>query len=900
MDDSFGILDISGIDVSAVGVKSRGRRDSSLIMPLRDITNTNTAANENAGSAKDAVMKGRRSSVDPAVANAQREVKKLRAQLQDKDKQILLLDKQLLTTRDQLQDLQAQDAKLKSVSREARRMISAQESSQRAKNVAIARIEGQLQRMTVMEENRVKRKNLELKELALEFDRMEEQYEAQLAAAEEEATSLRGAAEERDGLREQLVQSEAQMREIEALHIQSEVDMLTAVTQANCTLYNVLGNANSPVESSESGSLKQVCSELLQNAEAVRNEVERLRLEVAAANNRITQRDDENYSMRLQLDHMASENSTLTGRVEALGTELSIVKDSEFSQVQINDKLVRQMAEIEKTHAISMQSMQNNIKTTEDNLAIQIDLVRQMSSENAELRVALGTAQAEVCELTARLQEEVRLRAEDSASWSLRLNTMEETRKSLEVASHDEVSLLQAKLAGLQSELAAVTEQYENDIHAAQHEIAQLKSQMESDKATFESLLSETERKSAMERAAERAKVRALQEEIAAERQGRYQDNEAAKEAAEKACNEYESQLSDLSVRILETVAANTVEMDELTCEYESKLSALSERLLTTKEEYETKIYEMQIEFDATLQAIEEKRQSKEASLVSELDSKAAECFALTAAVADLEKHRDELKARIATDAEAFALYTNDLIEKHNAALTEAHALLENKSAELSSLLRAKEEEVLAIKGSYAEQFDKYVNEICDLKEKLSIASSKVANVDENFDAEREALRAQHNEEMRIIHEACTQLKNERKELLEKLAFVKAQHKDEVKYLHRERFDLQAEVKSMASAQAAAVKEAEKALRREMETLQHQLQGEKNELLARVQARQTQLADLEARCASLQSSHDETLRALEQRVPDDNALALDAAKVGKNIDNYYMYCLIRKCLIYFV
>jgi chromosome segregation ATPase len=885
MDESFGALEISGIDVSVNrgGAAPASSRPRDLIdapplshhTALRDITNT---VSENSGSAKlevDGVVKGRRASVDPAVANAQREVKKLRAQLQDRDKQIVLLDKQLVITRGQLEELQAQDAKYKSMSREARRMLSAQESTQRAKNAAIARIEGQLQRMSTMEENRLKRKNLELKELSQEFDRMEEQYDAQLAAAEEEVSSLRVAAEERDGLKERLAISETQLSEVEALHIQSDIDTLTALTQANFMLTSMLGSTvDSGTATNAAGSLKQTWIELLQNVTEVQRTHQCLLDDVCAANRKLVEYANNCDAMRLELDRLCAENSHHLSRMEGLRTELSILRDSEISLAKLNENLTAEKHSMETNFESIVRSLEKDLFAAQETLKTHVDLLHQNSKQSVGQQEVIAALESEIAELKFRIEKECKKRSEEEAVWFLRVHTAEERHQAVEAASSEQISQLRCRLDDLERQLSSVNEKYK----LAQHKVSELVLQTESDKAAFESVLSESQRRAAMERAAERARNKALTEELNAERQGRIHDNLIAKEEAGKMIADYEFQISDLDEKMRTIMASNSVQVNELTSDYESKIASLADLSLAANDEYKSKIAALCSDYEAQIRESDRLHKCKEADMVAKLAEKATECSALVAQIGELSMHSDDLQRELLAAEASFAQAEHKLMEEHNFELAELRAQFEDRIAQLEREEEAKDQYVALEVGKYVEQCDKYRSEIAELQRSLSDAKARVESVDADQAAEIEAMRAHHNEEMRIIHEACSQLRNERKEVLEKLAFVKAQHKDEVKYLHRERFDLQAQLQAMSSSQSQAVSVAEKTIRKELEACNRLLQSEKEEVLVQLKSQQAINRELDTKCSALQASLDEALYSLEKQVARESP-ENDAAQV---------------------
>ena len=123
--------------------------------------------------------------------NAIREVKRLKVQLADKEKQLTSVERQLIEKDATIETLQKEGQKYKymskDLSREAKRLMFSQELKARKQNLEINRISSQLEK----QENKIRRKKLERQELQEELERIEEFYEMQAAQFNEEMIAMR-------------------------------------------------------------------------------------------------------------------------------------------------------------------------------------------------------------------------------------------------------------------------------------------------------------------------------------------------------------------------------------------------------------------------------------------------------------------------------------------------------------------------------------------------------------------------------------------------------------------------------------------------------------------------------------------------------------------------------------
>ena len=135
------------------------------------------------------IATGRRHSIidlDVEKSDARRS----RVLLQEKDKQLMFLEQQLLITQARVEELQAGSDKSKRQEREAKKVLSSRESDLRRQTVALKQTNDKLQCFVVKDESKIRRSKMERMELQEELERMEEEYGEQLARNSLETRSL--------------------------------------------------------------------------------------------------------------------------------------------------------------------------------------------------------------------------------------------------------------------------------------------------------------------------------------------------------------------------------------------------------------------------------------------------------------------------------------------------------------------------------------------------------------------------------------------------------------------------------------------------------------------------------------------------------------------------------------
>ena len=104
------------------------------------------------------------------------EARRFKLVLQEKDKQLVFLEQQLLITQSRVEELQVGSDKHKRQEREAKKTLSSKESHLRRQTVALKHTNDKLQCYVLKEDDKIRRSKMERKELQEELERMEDEY----------------------------------------------------------------------------------------------------------------------------------------------------------------------------------------------------------------------------------------------------------------------------------------------------------------------------------------------------------------------------------------------------------------------------------------------------------------------------------------------------------------------------------------------------------------------------------------------------------------------------------------------------------------------------------------------------------------------------------------------------
>jgi DNA repair exonuclease SbcCD ATPase subunit len=416
------------------------------------------------------VTKRRSTMTDHLEGNAQREVKKLKSVLQDKDKQISLLEKQLHSTRGQLESLHIQELKHKNISREARRMLSSQETSVRAKTAALTRINNQLQRLSNVEQNRLRRKNLQLKELSQEFEQMEDNYESQITTLEEEISSMRSAQDEMEAqfaekvakLMLDLEKAQGEKEIYESLRIQ----VITAQSERDHAI-QMLDGAQERVSHFSRELERNQCIQKLQLL-AVQQKYKTLCLAASSSHNDAEAAKSSHSKLNMELEQLTKKCAKAEDLLEAMKEE------------KINDNL--------RIHSLSLTV--KKAQETEESLKAELDSVREDLAKAIE---SLASSEAECTTRLAKLQETIgadkhhyqtQLADRDAVVAALQLRCEELQQESSAFAAG--LGAERDRTAALSAELSALERMSSEGVNGLQATVRDLTAQLQADRFMHE------------------------------------------------------------------------------------------------------------------------------------------------------------------------------------------------------------------------------------------------------------------------------------------------------------------------------------------------------------------------------------------------------------------------------
>ena len=392
------------------------------------------------------------------------EARRLKLVLQEKDKQLVFLEQQLLITQSRVEELQVGSDKHKRQEREAKKTLSSKESHLRRQTVALKHTTDKLQCYVLKEDDKIRRSKMERKELQEELERMEDEYTDQQIRNNIESKAL-----------EDIIVS---MRDENTTALGNQADEFNSKTGEMAEQFAVdLSSFSAAVIQ-----LKDQASCLLSENSQLQSQVGMLSADAAT-------------SMVIRESHLKN-----ISFLEMLN------KDSNTEFMYQNVELVRMtlrnafLQNLVEELSIEKQSLQSEKDEILADYEIQShERIYKLNQENIDRRDQLVCSVAEV----ARLSEEAdlqtnsvtelwkSLRAVQLSERNLRVE-LDQTRKLLSVA-HNEIN---TKIFSLKV-LGEVKGLLEADITASAERIAQLVSTQQLDeenlRSTHADLLSTTE-----------------------------------------------------------------------------------------------------------------------------------------------------------------------------------------------------------------------------------------------------------------------------------------------------------------------------------------------------------------------------------------------------------------------
>ena len=167
---------------------------------FRDLTNVVVGEHPKRPPTKDKVPPSslRRPSVEENSASSSSELKLVRKLLQEREKQVAQLTQQLSISEARSDELLQENTKHKHIQLESRRQLSSQETTLRKKSLALTSTSKLLHAFVNRDDQKVRRSLMERKELEAELERLEADFEQQLASMNDNRLLLEEAAAKRE------------------------------------------------------------------------------------------------------------------------------------------------------------------------------------------------------------------------------------------------------------------------------------------------------------------------------------------------------------------------------------------------------------------------------------------------------------------------------------------------------------------------------------------------------------------------------------------------------------------------------------------------------------------------------------------------------------------------------
>jgi len=146
-------------------------------MEIHDKENIHVVVNSVSGRRKSDIKP---TAVSSDVCNLQRELKRQKVAIAEKDKQLLTFERMLAIANSKIDELQNLELKHRLSEREVKKKLSTKEMLERRQSIALRQVSDQLQIMSRKEDNKKRRDQLKREELQLELEDLEEQYEAEI------------------------------------------------------------------------------------------------------------------------------------------------------------------------------------------------------------------------------------------------------------------------------------------------------------------------------------------------------------------------------------------------------------------------------------------------------------------------------------------------------------------------------------------------------------------------------------------------------------------------------------------------------------------------------------------------------------------------------------------------
>jgi chromosome segregation ATPase len=289
------------------------------------------------------------SSIQKLNVQAPGEDRRFQKTLQEKDRQISALQKQLLLANDRAHDLLAESEKIKRQEREAKRLLSSKETSAKRQMILLKQAEDRLNCISGRDERRAKRSLLERKELEKQFEDLEIEYEEYIEFVQGE--------KEKDKLELETLSSKHE-EEIRELRAKLEQDVSLARDEQADELHHVQDQL-----------------------EEYRTLNEELSINVTSLNENLRKLSEENDEIRGSLDEKTAASDRMQSLLEEKESMLTSLQQEVASRIEVIAELKKTISEMTRAFEEGNQSHDKDQAKYEHEIKVRDETVKAIKAD---------------------------------------------------------------------------------------------------------------------------------------------------------------------------------------------------------------------------------------------------------------------------------------------------------------------------------------------------------------------------------------------------------------------------------------------------------------------------------------------------------------------------------------
>lgn len=585
----------------------------------------------------------------------------------------------------------------------------------------------------------------------------------------------------------------------------------------------------------------------------------------------------ENRELKAQLDELTSRQSELQKQLE----EAQAGHDSDIAEVQ--QQIEARSAEITAAHNADIQKLNRTILELEGKYAVEVKALNsEMDRINAELGMLEQSYQAADQRLQAQidpLKERVTfLQAQQAAARELHDRDFQELQSRIVTATETVTAAHQADIKLLTQSITAQEEKYAGQIADVNNRLEKVNAQVDALKTEIAAgnreLQEELDDLTAEQFALKERQnsLRELHNRDIAELQRRIEDKNASlQERIDNATSGLQDQLNsidgkyrDVSAELYARIESANAEIAGLREKFSREVRELQEQITAGKLErltLETQFAAATEKHDREVAELQNQISGQVADLQAEID---AEVAVLNQQLVTLEHQYRETAATLKEQLEAVNKRLETDLDKLDAADRELYdkiAELREKQVEYDTCLEnirvIHDKDLEALQKELKAIDEKYRAKIEELDGKIAELSREIETMKEENSHDSENIR-------KLIEEEIGKLDSEIRNLYQELAAEKAVREQHLQETAR-RFDM---LEKQLTALDAAVVERLKSLENRIRYTVYsdeKLEALKQELEAKIQTKETEIADLDLEIKVLETIDADATEQRERR-----------------------------------